>query len=425
MTQGMEAGAPSRGARRRVLSTVLTALLAVYAAAVLAKMAVEPESFQFSFRMYYVAGQAFDQGENPYDRQVLSRLAGRPIYSGYVYPPITLNVVWLLARLDYVTAYRLYLGLKCVALVFLLWLWRTKLVAGQTDAVFWLVCLIGFNYAIYWDLSAGNISLFEQALLWLAFLSFMKGRLGAFGVCVATAAFFKLTLILFLVLLLFSKARTRWVWFFGAGTIFLLIELVSAALYPQFFADYLRSISGVVTQIDTEATVMYKYPATWPLIKSLTAALGQKVGMTIPPALQLLAYGAVVLGVTGMSGCALWFARGKERGDPRLALVVMCCFVYVLTVPRLMNYSYIVLLVPAYLVMRELRYVPAVALLLVLMAVSTTGARPPGFRAAAEMLGEYYPLTCAYILWACYLYLLRRSGGESVLVPRRGEVMGV
>ena len=79
-------------------------------------------SKQVDFRTYYFAGKTYSEGKNPYLIEELQRVSGNvELRLPYVYPPYTLPLTSLVSSLDYKTGYFLFLALKIIAIIILLW----------------------------------------------------------------------------------------------------------------------------------------------------------------------------------------------------------------------------------------------------------------------------------------------------------------
>ena len=404
-----------------------TALLILYALAVIVKMALEPELFQVNFRIYYYAAQAFSRGLDPYDSEVLHKLAGGKMVLPCGYPPLVLHVFKPLAWFDYVTSYRIFLLLKSVALIFLLWLWQNCFLQRGLDNVFLLVCLFGFNYALYYDFQAGNINLFEQLILWLGLYCYIRGRLGVFVILIVAAASFKLTPICFLGLLVMAKDKRKWMWLAGGSVFFAIVLAGSFLLYNDLshaFLESIREMQGIVSA-DGEGTVsiVTQAPATWPLINLVFARGGEKIGIDIPKILPIMCFAAFLMMILCVTYFAFRVADEKDQRKRDILLVVLACFVYLMAMPRLLVYSYVIGLFPAYYVIRNLKRGGGVLLLITMMVVSTIPCRPPGFKFLVETLANYHPLLIVYFLWALCLYNIWASGTERSCDRSRDTVM--
>ncbi|HOF40768.1 MAG TPA: glycosyltransferase family 87 protein [Candidatus Hydrogenedentes bacterium] len=401
-----------QGLGRRRVARAATALLAVYALAVVVKIAVQTDRFQVNFQPYYYAALAFSRGLNPYDSEVTRELAGGEFVLPYAYPPLTLNLLRPFALGSFETSYRCFLALKCVALGLCLWLWQRKFLGSGIDNVFLLVCLIGFNYAIYWDIHSGNISFLAQTVLWLGLYAYLRGRPGWFIALTVGASLFKYTPGFFLVLLLFVEGRKKWGWCAVGGAAFVLLHGASYLLYPQLMPEFLENIGEIQGLVPVEAGPVENFdgaPATWPLIKTLFTNLSEKLSVSSLNALPVFAFAALALAICGITWKVL---RADPCADPRecrLVHVVFACLVYLMLTPRLMVGEYTVGLLPAYYIVRRMRYAHASLLLIALMAPSPITGRPPGFKFLVETCTNYYPLLTVYALWALGLYVLWRE----------------
>ncbi len=396
-----------RGVWRRRAARAVTALLAVYTIAVAVKIAVQTDRFQVNFQPYYYAALAFSQGQNPYDSEVTHELAGGRFVLPYAYPPLSLNLLRPFALAGYETSYRCFLALKCAALVLCLWLWQRKFLGSGVDNVFLFVCLIGFNYAIYWDIHAGNISFLAQTVLWLGLYAYVRGRLGWFIVLTAGASIFKYTPGFFLVLLLLVEGRKKWGWCAAGSAAFVLLHGASYVLYPELMPEFLKNIGEIQGLVPVEAGPVENFagaPATWPLIKTLLTNLGGKLSLSVPHALPVLTFAALALTVCGITWVTMRRYPSAEPRERNLLLVVFACLVYLMLTPRLMVGEYAVGLLPAYYLIRRMRYVNASLLLVALMVPAPITGRSPGFKFLVETCTNYYPLLTVYAIWALGVY---------------------
>jgi hypothetical protein len=384
----------------------------VYALAVVIKIAVQTDRFQVDFQPYYYAALAFSRDQNPYDSEVTRELAGGEFVLPYVYPPLTLNLLRPFALGSFETSYRCFLALKCVALGLCLWLWQRKFLGSGTDNLFLFVCLIGFNYAIYWDLHSGNISFLAQTVLWLGLYAYVRGWLGCFVALTVGASLFKYTPGFFLVLLLFVEGRKKWGWCAVGGAAFILLHGASYVLYPQlmpWFQENIGQIQGLVRVEGGPVENFAGAPATWPLVKTLFTNLGEKLSLSILNGLPVLVFGASALALCGITWKVLRDSPCTEPREYRLVQVVFACLVYLMLTPRLLVGEYTVGLLPAYYIIRRMRYAHASLLLVVLMAPAPITGRPPGFKFLVETCTNYYPLLTVYALWALGIYVLWRE----------------
>ncbi len=394
----------------RRLSVAVAMLVTLYALLVVVKIAREPRDFHVNFKIYYYAATALSQGQDPYDQDVLAGLAGGQYVLPYGYPPAPLHLFRPLALLDYATASAIFVIVKFAAFAFLMWLWQRVFLERSWDGPFFLLCLFGFNYTVYFDLQTGNISIFEQVLLWLGFYAYLREKYFPFVVCVVLAASFKITPVFFLVLLLFIEGRKKWYWAGAGAALFLLTLGLSWLLHADIvhgFFDNIDKMKGIVN-VDQQAEIKddWLVPATWPLLKALSGSVSGKVGVNLPSFVPLAVFAGICCAVLGVTTHAFLNKAPDDPRERRVFLIMFACIVYLLVTPRLMTYSYVLALAPAYYIVIRAGKIEGIAVLLALAAISTTSARPPGLKLLLEHNAAGYPLFLTYAIWLLALWYL-------------------
>lgn len=215
----------------------------------------------------------------------------------------------------------------------------------------------------------------------------MKNRLLLFCVLINLAALFKITPILFLFLLVFSKDKNRYAYLVGSLCFYASLwagsYLGSVDLYNSFFAN-VRSLSG--------EHGLYN-PSTLALIKDLFFTIEPVLGSTMASNGPYVAYVVVVGTVLLISGRALLVLMRKNGGDKETVILFFSCLVYALILPRFKDYAYILLLLPAYYILARSRFRAGVYVSLFFIILL------PLYK---HML-NYSALIGAYCLWILYL----------------------
>ena len=88
--------------------------------------------------------------------------------------------------------------MKLACLAALVWIWDRLVNLRQQGGVLLLLITFAFNGTILIDLMCGNISIFEQLLIWGGLYSYIRRKPVAFGAAIVLAAAFKLVPILLL-----------------------------------------------------------------------------------------------------------------------------------------------------------------------------------------------------------------------------------
>src|SRR5687768_2560780 len=226
-------------ARRLALFAILSSPAWVFAAWAILHIFTRPTEFQIDLASYYGGARAFLADSNAYaatNHHVPGGAPG-PIFA---VPPISLYVFQLLPALEYLTVYYLWLVIKLCALAVLVTVWYRHFMPKRDSPFALLVLVFAYNSALIDDLNLGNIALFEELLIWLAFLALLRGKTLLFCALIIFAAQFKVQPFLLLGLLLVVPERPQWK--------ALIVSMVAGAaafstnrlLLPELTREYMR-----------------------------------------------------------------------------------------------------------------------------------------------------------------------------------------
>lgn len=392
---------------RILAAALLTLVLLAFGADIL----LHPDRFQWDFRTYYFAGQAFLLHVNPYDLGDMSRAVGHTVGFPFAYPPITLLAWGLLSRLPYHLAFTLYLFIKVFALVLLFALWTRYFLQGPINPMFGLVFLFGFGSASLIDLSAGNIAAFEALVIWSGLLALIKGRPWIFMGAVIVAATFKIAPILLLALILLVPSRRRLLFFFSGVGAFLVVNIIGFGAYPSLTRNFI----AVASHLDSRGTLN---PSALALARDLGDYAARK-GITLPthtPEVAFAFFSLMVIAVT-----LLVYRRSEDK--TLWKWVMVGCITYAVVSPRFKNYSYMIVLLPAYLLV--VKYLaprwPALLVLLVLPSASLTAPFGLG-NALSQVVWQYYSYLLVFGIWGLTMLAIHqdRAKGSRSLAFGRG-----
>ncbi|MEP0823291.1 MAG: DUF2029 domain-containing protein [Ignavibacterium sp.] len=391
-------------ARLTLLSRLVVVAVLFYSLGVLLFLALSPDQFQWDFKTYYYAADAFLQGQNPYSLETLKALSGDQVQFRYVYPPLTLWAFVPFALLPAQSATAVFLVLKAIVAVILIRFWATRFLKEPRWPLFALFCLFGMNAALYTDFSAGNISVFEELVLWAAFWFFLRERYGMFCAFILIAASFKLTPLLFLALLWLSDHPRRHRLIALSTAVFAGSLVLTALVSPNLFFSFLDNL-------DQPAGRGIVNPSSLMFFTSGFERLGALTGMNLPSIIPILAYLAfvVILTVTALRTVRPHLA-GRDP-DTRMIVLFFLIVTSCLILPRFKDYSFILLILPAYFVVFRSRLQSAPLLLGLFMMPFHSAL--PGL-AFVQTLANYSSLLLAGLLF--YLYA-REIRGSSPLNP--------
>ena len=291
----------------------------------------------------------------------------------------------------------MFLFLKCIFLIGLIYLWKKIFLKDEADLLFYLFCLLAFNSTIYVDMVAGNISILEQFGLWIAFYFLLKRKLLLFCLSLILIASFKLSCVLFLALLLSSKERKKWIYFLGSSFLFLGIHLISFLCTPLYKSFFIFSIKKVRTQ----------NPSSFIFLKDVLQLFSSKTGVIISDGFRIGVFVIFAVIIILVSWRAyIWLSSAKTK-DSEIILICLFCLTYCLIMPRFMNYCYILLIVPAYFIIKRISYPKGYILLFIILILSLpTETHLPGINIVSRYVLGYYPLMLAYGLWGLYINMI-------------------
>jgi len=390
---------------------IISLLLALYFMAFIGKILKNSDVYQWDFRAHYYAAEMHEKGLNFYDRTHLWKIAKIPVEQYYCYPPLAIWFYRIFSLFDFPTAYNIFLFMKCIMLAGLLLLWQKEFLQKKAGLVFLAFVLFAFNGALFTDFLAGNISLVEQCGLWLAFFFFLRKKYPAFCVMILLTSMLKVVPLFFLILLPLSGAKKKYAYFLGSAACWVSIQAASYFTNPMLFQGFLGYFRGIANLEWRGIT----NPATYVFIHDVLKVWGEAKDF-MPAAFLLPSIFALVAIVV----CAVsWKAYRRLQRVPEnrrnLLMIFLVCMVFALLVPRFKDYSYLLLLVPAYYCLMHLSSDKGGVFLFVLMILTIPGhANPPGMEAVSRFLWQFYPLAMAYLTW---ILILRRIHEESDRIP--------
>lgn len=366
---------------------------------------------QWDFAAYYVAGQAFDRGLNPYSKTDLVSVSGPGTHPlPFIYPLSVLYVLKPITSLYFPTAHHAWLLIKLGVLIGLMLVWKRGFL--QTTDWLWLlvVALLAFQAAAVWDIQAGNVSSIEQLFLWSGFLFLMRRKLVAFTVLVTAAAFFKITLLAFLFLLFLPGIRSR-----ASIPLFLSSVLVAIAIVWFSFAGHRELFADFVRAARVTPALLKANPSAFALATDLSRRYPATIGVSaLVPYLLWLLFTAAML----FSGRRL--IAGAWRSRSIVLAIMIACFGYALVVPRFMIYSHMILIVPVLaLVLPAARRLPVAAVAIAIVVCIDGLQVLPGD--AGKLLDDIEPLLVLCVCWFLLVYAEAKGIVKKELLTPRTE----
>ncbi|MDH4157063.1 MAG: DUF2029 domain-containing protein [candidate division Zixibacteria bacterium] len=291
---------------------------------------------QWDFRTYYFAAQAHSQGVDPYDTENLRALADREISLAYVYPPLTLYAFRPFLLFSFETAYQLFFFLKLAALAVLIYIWYTRFLSDKRfTVVLCLLCAFAFRETIIRDLYAGNVSVFEQLMLWAAALFFVEKKSLAYCVLIGITALFKFTFVILLFAVLLDRDRKAVLSFVTVGAAFVVVTLISFLGNPTLFEGFVANVASLSEGIPINQASLTLIRDVLRLISDMTGGEFVRLDSAFHIAFVLF---LLIFSFRSVSG--------YDFRNNRTDFIILCFFLYALLMPRMKDYSYVLLIIP-------------------------------------------------------------------------------
>jgi hypothetical protein len=353
----------------------------------------DPEKFQWDLKVYYYSPLVFGEGLNPYK------------VSHFVYPPIYLPLFKIFSTLfSYDQFYPVFLFAKILCFFGLMFVWKKNFFLKAPFGVFLFLSWLGFYAAFLIDFQAGNISVFETALLFLAFSCFLKEWLGLFTVLVLCAASFKITPIFFLILLPLSS-RQNWRVFSLGCLGFLSYGILNYLMYPEFTQTF---FSEALARTGESGFIC---PSSLAFVTDVWTHFLSGWEFMPAKAIAKVTYLALASFILWRSWKSWHQAKGSgcRNNQDRIFLVLFSILVFTLAMPRMKDYAYMIAIPSLLYAMYEFEFqIPRWLLFLPLILIPPTTTWPPFFQEAFREFWSYYPLLLAALVWTLYLNQLKK-----------------
>jgi hypothetical protein len=340
---------------------------------------------QQDFKTYYYAVCVDRQGMNPYDLGAIQQACGDKDHRWpFVYPPHCLKVLSVFALTNYTVSYYLFFGAKLAALIGLIVVWLKIVPAPKHD--YWALAVtmaLGCRSAVLRDLTNGNVSSFEQLVLWSGVLALLHGRSIVGGGAILLSSVCKLMPAALVILVV--AVRRSWRGFAVAAGLAACGMAGYTCLYASQATGW-HQFAAAAGSLDERGG---RNPSSLALFRDLCefAGLGTQIAH--------LLYGVVCALLLSLWVWAIQRTRSVRDCFPMMYITIA---VYVLMVPRMKDYSLIIILLPALHTFSALvhrRWLAVVACILLWVPVF-----------------GYQGWVCTALMLGLLLDWVRRTGGE-------------
>ena len=381
---------------RKIIGSVVIILLLLYLLTLVLHVSDNLDRYLWDFQTHREAGKIFASGSDPYDSENLPPNVRSHFL--YTYPPVTLYFYRLFALTDYDTAANVFLIIKCLLLVGLVYYWKREFLKEDAGPMFYIFCLLVFNSAVFIDMIAGNINLVEQVLLWVAFGFYIKKRLVWFCIFVLIAAGFKMTPTFFIILVLLTDDKNKYKLLLGSAGAFLAYLLIQYVIMPKYFTGFIKN---ALTVVGEPGKVV---PSTLKFVGGVFQTIGEITGLHLPDGLQLVMVGLIICVVVYLTYRAAMRLKSGRIPNREIIEVFLVCLLYALIHPRMKDYMYLLLIVPGYYAIKNTRFTKLAPFLFILFILSGGRLHLPIFSSIMSLIWVFYPLMIAYCIWGILLY---------------------
>ena len=393
------------------------AVVAALAALVVAVgFLVDTKKTQWDLKVYLECSRTLASGGDPYSTQ--------PLFNGdrfqCLYPPVIMDLYrpfnFISGELGADAGERFWAVLKVLSMVLILWLWRDFILRPGRNSWRLFFALIAYGSPFWSDFRAGNAGSFEHLLLWGTLAAFIAERDMLFAALIAATAQPKLLPLAFLPLVIAKPRPNARAFLFGgilAVGAFALNEWIHPGLLKEFFRQlgdprqpwhYERgpnncAFVGLVEHVVETAWRNRGLPLSW-----------DDRGLAMVWAMRVNAvWTVVVVSATAWSLNRLWLGEGREE-DKRRRAVMLYAAAYALVVPRLKDYSFLLLIPPTIVALESDAPLPLRATILLLALLDSTKALAEKAGLGAwSLFAGYFKLYAVMLVWFVLAFPRRKE----------------
>jgi len=291
-------------------------------------------TYQWDFKVHYYAGRAFLCGLNPYVYEDLKNLSFGVVDMPFKFPPYTLFLYRIISLINFQIAYNLYLLVKVFLYFTLIMLWKRHFFKNTNIILFVLFIFFSvFSWALYTDFKAGNVTVVEQVFFWYGVLFLFKNKIFTAGLFILFSSLFKLLNIPLLFLLLLKGFLVPFLVFLIGLALFLLATWI---VLPQESVYFLRVIYDSCSNWFTLDAPGCINPASLNFFRSIFIDWAN---------IYIIFVSVVIL----ISSIVIFLNYRVIKNN--FLLVYFIISIYCLVMPRLKDYSLIIIMPSAYFIL--------------------------------------------------------------------------
>jgi hypothetical protein len=179
---------------------------------------------------------------------------------------------------------------------------------------------------------------------------------------------------------------------------------------PEIFQSHVDNM-GVVFSHSYDRGL--NNPSTFAFVKDVLHIIEIQIDVQLAQWVDYGVFMFIALVIIGLTIKGLDILANRNDMEGRMVMVFFACLAYALISPRLKNYSYMLLILPTYYLLRRTEYKRVYPYILILFCFVVPGLTK---ELSLFSLAEYYPLAMASGVWTLYLYIiLRQRNSEQTL----------
>jgi hypothetical protein len=355
--------------------------------------------YLWDFQGYYAAAKCLMHHLNPYNIKELYLHHTNIEPLPYMYPPIATYYYFPFAIMNIESATAIFLFMKLAALIGLYYVWSKIFFDKKYFIVFLYFSLLAFGAAMCVDLYSGNISIFEQLIIWTAIYFFLQEKLWKFSLLIIIISTIKILPVVFLVFILFSPSKNKIKIFLSSVAIFVSCFILNYLIEPKLTLDYANAFFSYTSKEGGVTNPIREGGMAAACSLEFFRSLITLIYSDAPSYIFISIYLAFVSLVSFMTGVKLKEIIKNNDRESKLMIAFTLCLGIIIILPRFKNYSYILAILPVfYLVIRSYKKA-GVTLLLILVCLSTPNFSTP----ILQLFWEYSSLIISFIAWLFYL----------------------
>ena len=145
-------------------------------------------------------------------------------------------------------------------------------------------------------------------------------------------------------------------------------------------------------------------PSTYKVVNDIVVSLNKSGFISYPLFTKIVTVSMISSAVAVITIVTQQKLQGTDSGNSQKITIFLFCLMYALIMPRFKDYSYIILIVPAFYLIQKVRSDVTWVLVFIFSILSGKYPSLPGVSSLFKLFSECYSLMIAYGIWGLYIY---------------------